>query len=174
MALSAKDRDLLKRLLHREPGSWNEFVERYLGLALHVVQQTAHFRSVGLNAQETEDAASQVMLSFADDDFAVLRDFRGDASLTSYLIVQARRACVQGLARRQATAPAKFNGSASREEADDLQRVLGKLPKGDAEVARLFYREGRSYEEIGTELKIPVHSIGAILARVKARLDEEE
>ena len=37
-------------------------------------------------------------------------------------------------------------------------------------MVRLHYIEGRTYEEISTELNIPVNSIGPILARVN-RLD---
>jgi RNA polymerase sigma-70 factor (ECF subfamily) len=39
---------------------------------------------------------------------------------------------------------------------------------------RLFYLEGRSYEEISTELNIPVNSIGAILARARKKLRGED
>ena len=41
-----------------------------------------------------------------------------------------------------------------------MQRLLGKLPPRDRKVVRLHYLEGRSYEEISTELNIPVNTIG--------------
>ena len=40
-------------------------------------------------------------------------------------------------------------------------------------MVRLFYIEGRTYEEISTELNIPVNSIGAILSRARKKLRGE-
>ena len=36
----------------------------------------------------------------------------------------------------------------------------------------MFYLEGRSYEEISTELDIPVNTVGAMLSRARAKLRE--
>ena len=38
---------------------------------------------------------------------------------------------------------------------------------------RLHYIEGRSYEEISTELTIPVNTIGPILARARKKLRQD-
>ena len=59
MALTARDRDLLRRCLHHEPGSWNDFVDRFLGLVYHVVQHSADLRSFTLKSEDTEDIAAQ-------------------------------------------------------------------------------------------------------------------
>ena len=40
-------------------------------------------------------------------------------------------------------------------------------------LVRLFYLEGRSYEEISTQLNIPVNSVGAILSRARKKLRGE-
>ena len=37
MALTAVDRALLQRCLNHEPGAWNDFVDRFLGLLLQLV-----------------------------------------------------------------------------------------------------------------------------------------
>ncbi len=42
----------------------------------------------------------------------------------------------------------------------------------DREIVRLFYLEGRTYEEISTELDLPVNTIGAKLSRARAKLRE--
>ena len=39
MGLLARDRELIRRCLHHEPGAWNDFVDRFLGLVYHVVHQ---------------------------------------------------------------------------------------------------------------------------------------
>ena len=38
---------------------------------------------------------------------------------------------------------------------------------------RLFYLEGRSYEEISTELHIPVNTLGPILTRARQKMRRE-
>ena len=42
MALTDVDADLLKRCLSKQPGSWNDFVDRYLSLIYHAIHFSAH------------------------------------------------------------------------------------------------------------------------------------
>src|SRR4051794_35549043 len=85
VALTNLDRDLLKRCLGHQPGAWNDFVDRYLGLVYHVVHHTAHLRSFPLQPEDTEDVASEVLLQIVANDYAALRQFRGSSSLATYL-----------------------------------------------------------------------------------------
>ncbi len=55
---------------------------------------------------------------------------------------------------------------------EEIARHLRKLPSRERNVVRLYYLEGRSYEEISTELNIPINSIAAILDRVRKKLRE--
>jgi RNA polymerase sigma-70 factor (ECF subfamily) len=57
---------------------------------------------------------------------------------------------------------------------EEVAKLLKKLPSRERAVVRLFYIEGRTYEEISTELSIPVNSIGAILSRARKKLRGEE
>ena len=100
MALTAVDRALLQRCLDHEPGAWNDFVDRFLGLIYHVVHHTAHLRSTPLRPEEIEDVVQEVLLEIVAKDYAVLRQFRGKSSLATYLTVIARRICVQELSKR--------------------------------------------------------------------------
>src|SRR6516164_8388713 len=100
VGLIARDRELIKRCLHHEPGAWNDFVDRFLGLVYHVVQHTADMRSYPLGPEDKEDVAAQVMLKIVEHDYAALRQFRGKSSLASYLSVIARRTCVNELSNR--------------------------------------------------------------------------
>jgi RNA polymerase sigma-70 factor (ECF subfamily) len=185
VALTNIDRDLVKRCLAKQPGAWNDFVDRFLGLIYHVVQHTAHLRSAPIKPEDTEDLAAEVLLQLVANDYAVLRQFRGNSSLATYLTVIARRICVHELARRQAarevqpagaTHPepaemeAEDNRKAGLEQLEEVERLLGKLPSREREVVRLHYIEGRSYEEIATDLNIPVNSIGPILSRARKKL----
>jgi RNA polymerase sigma-70 factor (ECF subfamily) len=184
VALTNVDRDLLKRCLAHQPGAWNDFVDRYLGLIYHVIHHTAHLRSQPLQPEDTEDLAAEVLLQLVAGDYALLRQFRGHSSLATYLTVVARRICVHELARRvaarevqppagkdldavEAEEPAR---AAGLESVEQVEKLLARLPAREREVVRLFYLEGRSYEEISTETNIPVNTIGAILSRARTKL----
>ncbi len=185
VALTNLDRELLKRCLAKQPGAWNDFVDRFLGLIYHVVQHTAHLRSAPLKPEDTEDLAAEVLLQLVANDYAVLRQFRGNSSLSTYLTVIARRICVHELSRRSAareiqpvsmTEPFEPEVEEPRgglERLEEVERLLGKLPSREREVVRLHYIEGRSYEEISTELNIPVNSIGPILSRARKKLRKD-
>ena len=186
MALTALDRDLLKRCLGHEPGAWNDFVDRFLGLIYHVISHTSHLRSMPLRPEDTEDLAAEILLQIVSNDYAVLRQFKGNSSLATYLAVIARRICVHELARRSAAQEVRQppgQAAAEPEEQakpdigleslEEVEKILGKLPSRDREVVRLYYLEGRSYEEISTELNIPVNSIGPVLSRARKKLRQD-
>src|SRR5437588_5433004 len=87
VALTAVDRALLQRCLSHQPGAWNDFVDRYLGLIYHVIHHTAHLRSMPLRPEDTEDLAAEVLLQIVAGDYAILRQFRAQSSLATYLTV---------------------------------------------------------------------------------------
>src|SRR3954462_14218501 len=91
VALSEIDRSLLDRCLNRQPRAWEDFVDRFLGLVVHVINHTAQGLSITVSGHDLEDLASEVMMAILADDHAVLRRFRGQSSLATYLTVIARR-----------------------------------------------------------------------------------
>ena len=134
--------------------------------------------------EDVEDLAAEVLLQIVAKDYAVLREFRGASSLATYLTVIARRICVQELAKRGAAREVQPvvdesmneveseepNGAVGLESLEEVEKLLAKLPGKEREVVRLYYIEGRSYEEISTELSLPVNSIGPILSRARKKL----
>ncbi len=190
MALTAQDRNLLRRCLNHESGAWNDFIDRYLGLVYHVIQHTAHLRSHFLQPEETEDIAADIMTEIAQSDYAILRQFRGNSSLAAFLTVIARRICVTDLARRhpirdtqvhsnhtgeadKEETPKRSSQSGGLEALEEVGKLLKKLPARERKVVQLYFIEGRSYEEISTELNIPINNIGVILARARKKLRED-
>src|SRR6185295_13721285 len=81
VALSDIDRELLQRCLARQPRAWEDFVDRFLGLVVHVVHHTSEARSIAVSAHDLEDLASEVFVAILADDSAALRHFRGQSSL---------------------------------------------------------------------------------------------
>jgi RNA polymerase sigma-70 factor (ECF subfamily) len=189
VALTAVDRALLQRCLSHQPGAWNDFVDRFLGLIYHVIHHTGHLRSMPLRPEDTEDLAAEVLLQIVAGDYAVLRQFRAQSSLATYLTVIARRICVHELAGRAAArevvqeADGRDLKVAEHEDSpkdrlgleslEEVEKLLGKLPSRERKVVRLHYLEGRTYEEISTHLKIPVNSIGPILSRARKKLRKD-
>jgi RNA polymerase sigma-70 factor (ECF subfamily) len=184
---TAVDRDLLKRCLASAPGSWNDFVDRFISLIYHAIQYTGHLRSARVGPEDLEDIAAEVMLKLVANDFRVLREFRGESSLATYLTVIARRICVKELARRQQVMSAINRGESRvpEPEADDgpaaakgierleeVDALLRRLKGREREIVRLYYLEGRTYEEISTDTDVPVNTIGSVLSRARKKLRE--
>ncbi len=183
MALSEIDKNLLDRCLARKPGSWEDFVDRFLGLVTHVVNHTAQSRSMKLSPQDREDLCADVFLSIVRDEFAVLKHFRAQCSLSTYLTVIARRVAVRELLQKKtlgrlslgatdATLEPAANGSheqrvSNREEVD---RLLDGLQDSEARVVRLYHLEGLSYQEISAAVGMPENSIGPTLSRARERM----
>src|SRR5947209_1799261 len=87
VALSAEDREILRRCLRHEPGAWTAFLDRYLDVIYHVVDHTARLHDIPLQQEDVEEIAAHLLLRVAADDYAALREFRGQSSLATYLTV---------------------------------------------------------------------------------------
>jgi RNA polymerase sigma-70 factor (ECF subfamily) len=180
------DRALLQRCLNQESGAWRQFVDRFVGLIYHIIQHSAHVWAVPLRPEDTEDLAADILLQVVANDYAVLRQFRGHCSLATYLTVIARRFCIQEMSKRasrplvQATGDGERVANAHHEDSpsaqagleslEEVQKLLSRLPSREREVVRLYYLEGRTYEEISTEMHIPVNTIGPFLSRARKKL----
>ena len=182
MPLRDIDRQLLDRCLRHEPGAWNDFVDRYMGLIYHVIHHVSHARSVVLGPSDIEDIAAEILLMVVDDDYRVLRHFKGASSLPTYLTVVARRICVKEIVKRHreaelghvnASRAVVDEGSAEVEpiaSAEEVERMLKDLPDREAQVVRLYHLKYLNYRQIGKQLGIPENSVGPILARARKRL----
>jgi RNA polymerase sigma-70 factor (ECF subfamily) len=185
VALSEIDRNLLERCLQRKPRAWEDFVDRFMGLVVHVVNHTARARSIRLSAADRDDLCAEVFLGTIKNDFAVLRAFRGRSSLATYLTVVARRITVKELLARMSTA--KLGEGAAPHTAqgvpdphpsveerlanlDEVQRLLRGLEGTEAQVVRMYHLEGKSYQEISQVVGMPENSIGPILSRARHRM----
>ena len=183
VVLSDIDRRLLERCLRREPQSWERFVDRFLGLILHVVNHSAQARSVRLTEPDREDLVADVFTTLIRDDFAVLRRFRGQSSLATYLTVVARRVVLRHMGHQRSTAPLQSmrdwmlpesaDGPTAEQRISDreeVQRLLAKLNGTEADVVRLYHLEGKSYREISDQVGMPENSIGATLSRARSKM----
>jgi RNA polymerase sigma-70 factor, ECF subfamily len=185
VALSEIDRSLLERCLQARPRAWEDFVDRFMGLVVHVVNHTARARSVRLSTADRDDLCAEVFLAIVKNDYAVLRNFRGKSSLATYLTVVARRIVVRELLSRMSAAQLVDGSSAHSaqsipdphmaveerfDDREEVERLLGGLQGTEAQVVQMYHLEGKSYHEISLVVGMPENSIGPILSRARSKM----
>ena len=73
VALTEIDSQLLKQCLTQGPRAWQDFVDRFIGLFVHVIQHTAHARSIRLTNDDvmpvTFPAASRLNVNRWNESF---------------------------------------------------------------------------------------------------------
>ena len=183
VALTEIVRNLLLRCLGKKPGAWEDFIDRYMGLVVHVVNHTGHVRSIKLSKEDLDDLCGEVFLAIVRDDFAVLRHFRGQSSLATYLTVVSRRVCVREMMRRKMTGFAVSNNSTGQiadphsdsnveriSNREEVEKLIKALNGTEAEVVRLYHLEGKTYHEISSAVGMPENSIGPTLSRAREKM----
>jgi RNA polymerase sigma-70 factor (ECF subfamily) len=182
VAFSEIDRQLLQRCLARQPRAWDDFVDRFLGLVVHVVNHTTQIRSIAIAEQDREDLTADVFVAILADDFATLRRFRGQSSLATYLTVVSRRVVVRELLKRRIIP--NLHDTTEMEEAlgqddqvverisnrEEVDRLLDELQGDEANIVRLYHLDGKSYAEISRETGLPENSIGPALSKARAKM----
>jgi RNA polymerase sigma-70 factor (ECF subfamily) len=187
VVLLDSDRNLVERCLERRPLAWEEFVDRFMGLVVHVVNHSAHARSIRLSPEDRDDLCAEVFLHFIQDNFAILRHFRGQASLATYLTVVARRVAVRKMLQQKSaarlgggllvaepleTADAATSGEERLNNHEEIARLLEGLDATEAKIVRMFHLEGSSYQEISSAVGVSENSIGPILSRARNKMRE--
>lgn len=188
MALTQIDRDLINRCVERQPGAWRDFVKRFMGLFIHVINHTIHAHSIRCQPEEVEDLCGEIFVSILANDMQVLRKFRGKSSLASYLTVIARRVTLNRLlvknrsqvfghvnshSESAETANATPSPIARIEDRDEIDRLMKQLPPEQAEILKLFHLQGLSYQEIHNRTGVPESTIGSTLSRVRSQLRQD-
>jgi RNA polymerase sigma-70 factor, ECF subfamily len=176
VSLSEVDRQLLQRCLDRAPRAWQDFVDRFLGLVVHVANHTAESRGLKLDGSTRDDLVAEVFLTLVTNDFAVLRRFRRNCSLATYLTVISRRVIVRRLRSQQKPTAAMAEDQRNHEplarieNQEEVQKLLLRLDPKEANVVRMYHLEGKSYEEIGRAVGIATNSVGPVLSRARDKM----
>jgi len=179
VALTNYDRDLLQACLSGDAQAWQEFVDRFLGLVVHVVNHTAATRNIVITPESRDDLVAEVFLAYVDKDFAVLRRFRAKSSLATYLTVVARRTITRKLSQLRVSHtsiedsllnPTSSDEGLSKEHLEDLESSMRLLSDNEAAVVRMFHLEGKTYSEISLRIGVPENSIGPMLSRAREKM----
>lgn len=181
MSLSEVDRQLLQRCLDGSPRAWQDFADRFLGLVVHVANHTAESRGLAIDAATRDDLVADVFLSILKDDLAVLKRFRRNCSLATYLTVISRRVIVRRLASQQRNGHQRLGRSDQTaavidsepvriQNEQEVQQLLLRLDPHEANVVRMYHLEGKSYQEISQAVGVAENSIGPMLSRARAKM----
>lgn len=195
MSLSEIDRLLLQQCLDGAPRAWQDFVDRFLGLVVHVANHTAKARGIPIDEALRDDLAAEVFLELLRNDSAVLRRFRRNCSLATYLTVVSRRVIVRrlGVLRRpprllptahadamshrgvaaNASGGGGTNGNPAAERIeneDEVRQLMLRLDPQEANLVRMYHLEGKSYREISQAIGLAENSIGPALTRARAKM----
>ena len=156
-----------------------------MGLIIHVVNHTAHARGLQLSPEDRDDLCANVFLVVVDNNLAVLRNFRRQCSLATYLTVVRGRIVVREL---QARKPVETQLISTEEiyalssnypypsveqrviDKEEVTRMLSSLKGIEAEVVRMYHLEGKTYQEISMQIGMAENSIGPILSRARDKL----
>jgi RNA polymerase sigma-70 factor (ECF subfamily) len=128
--------------------------------------------------------AADFFLTVIRNDFALLRRFRGESSLATYLTVVARRVVVRDLLKRHSTSPLGGTSTPPDEVSDpvssspeqrlddreEIARLMQGLSGTEADVVRLYHLEGKTYREISSEVGMPENTIGPTLSRAREKM----
>lgn len=179
MSLSDIDRQLLDRCLAHSPLAWKDFVDRFLGLVIHVANHTAAARGMQLNDAQREDLVSDVFAEIIARDHVVLRRFQRNCSLATYLTVIARRVIIRQLSAVRRTVQnglalenhARQDDEIARlENADEVSQLMSQLEPAEAQMVRMYHLEGMSYQQISRAMGINENSIGPVLSRARLKM----
>jgi RNA polymerase sigma-70 factor (ECF subfamily) len=177
----AGDRALVAECVADAPGAWARLVDRCGGAVAGAVR-----RVLGGQAAEADvdDCCAAVMHALLADDRRLLRSYRGDAAITTWLYIVARRTALAWKARAERHArpldptamPAAVDAlrgpawhAQRRELAERIRSVLEELPERDRTILRQFYLEARRGPEIAAGLGIPADQISTALHRARER-----
>ncbi len=179
VSLSVIDRELLDQCLMSAPRAWVNFVDRFLGLMIHVVTHTARTRGLPLDDDTRDDLVAEIFAAIVADKYVVLRRFQKNCSLATYLSVIARRITVRRLMTRS---PATLSDElldqqgqpdrelAQFEDAEEVERLLTRLSPDEAQIVRMYHLDGLSYQEISRQIGIQESSIGPVLSRARNKM----
>jgi RNA polymerase sigma-70 factor (ECF subfamily) len=125
-------------------------------------------RLLGGRRAEAEDAVQDTWLRAT----ARLEEFRGDASLRTWLAGFTVNCCRERWRRREGDLPDAPDAAAAEPILDrlDLERAIAELPDGHREVFVLHDLEGFTHEEIATRLGIVPGTSKSQLSRARAAL----
>jgi len=183
VAARREDLELVERCIHREPGAWAEFVDRFKGTVKALGRRYLKLHGHLPDDAELEDIVQEVFVAVIRRDFRLLRNFDPTYTFKTYLGVITRTEVHRVLRKKKpllgepdelerASPPGAdaTEGVEKAEEREVLMNALDELPRRDAEILRLRFLREMDYKAIAGAMNLPEASVGQTLFRAKQKL----
>ena len=179
MPQPVNEQDLVRRCISGDAPAWWEFHDAYSPLLLALARNV--LRALGASPEEAEDVRAGVLEALVASDFRVLRSFRWQCSLETWLRLLVRTSAVRALRRKtvkpedlplQKPAEAPLDRLLNEEARGVVREEVNSLPERDRRLLAMFFIDGRSYREISEALGLPMGTVATLLSRTRARLRE--
>lgn len=179
-----RDRALVDACIAGSKDAWERIVRDHHDPVRFAIIRTLHTHGQRAPDHLVEDLEAALFLKLANRDFRRLRQFRGNATLKSWLKVLATNATVDHLRKRKKTEPIgpgeplELTDPAPRtdvalERAELLERLraaLAELPEADAQFVELFFVQERSFDEIAEEMGTTTAALYTRKNRIRKRM----
>lgn len=190
---SADDLELVTRCADGDDAAWSELLRRYGNFIDFMVRRALSGTGGRIpGPDQVAEVRDEILAWLVENEGRVLRTYRGESKLTSWIgVVIGRRA--RRIARRgagleartvsldaltpEATSHLAVETSADRGPREQalarLQQALEALPDRDRLLLKGAFYDKRSYVELADELGVRPDSVGQLLYRAKQRLKKE-
>ena len=185
------EQELIKKLLEGCGRAWETLGDGYGARVRSQVADVAFAFGRRDDWALVDDVTAEVFATLLARDAAVLRCFRGQSRLSTYLAVIATRIARRSIAKQvrqshdQIESVDGIDGSGNavdlratdpqatlitREDRQMILNLVDQLPGKQRTIVEAFYRDELSYVEISERFGIPIGSIGNTLRRAEQRL----
>ena len=183
---------LLARCADGDNDAWTVFLEQYGKFLDFIIRRALSSGGSIPPADRVEDVRDEIVAWLNADDGRVLRTYRGESRLSSWLGVivgrRARKIARRGQGLRAKTVSldalsAEATSHLAAEHRDPvsprqhalakLGQVLEDLPERDRTLLKGVFYEKKSYSELADEIGVRTDSVGQLLFRAKKRLKKK-
>jgi RNA polymerase sigma-70 factor (ECF subfamily) len=168
-----EDPDLVREALAGNQRAFRKILQKHHSLVYSVVRAVAGPRA------ETDDIMQEVFIKI----FGALRDYRGDAQLSTWIYRIARNEAINAIQKRRLPSIPidECDNLAADEESPEtshdrkitrerLEHFIQRLDEGQRLAIELRYMGEKSYEEIAEIMDIPVGTVKTYIHRAKLSL----
>jgi RNA polymerase sigma-70 factor (ECF subfamily) len=190
LASREEEAELVRQCLAGRDSAWEQLLRDYSSGALAAVKAALRQRGHGSDAALEDELVADCFEELARRDSHVLRSFRGESGLATFIsVVATRRAfrvlrdrmrhgkAVDRKGERDRTAP-RGGEVDPAENVDNTERAgiileaIAELSPTDKLLLTLYYLDNRSYKDIATATGLAATGVGTKIARARSRLRE--
>lgn len=184
------DLELVTACADGDNKAWTEFIERYDKFLYFIIRRSGFSET---REHEVDDLHDEILAWLLANDGRVLRSFRGESKLTSWLGVvvtrQVRRLIKRSMTKEKGVVSLdalsldagteladqnRNDRSGYKPEAiDALRDAMKSLGERDRKLLMGFFIEKRRYDDLAAELGVKEGSIGQLLFRAKKKLKKK-